>query len=243
MIDLHCHILPGVDDGSDSPDTSCRMAAQAARSGVSRIVATPHRGSDPARERGRAEGFRRALRRLQDEFDRWSIPIRLLPGSEVLLSGRTEDIPDRAELLTLNDTQYLLVEFYFDASSASMDHRLSRVEQAGLIPVIAHPERYFCVQENPAAAGRWAERGYLLQVNKGSLLGELGEGAYLTAALLLRRGLAAAIASDAHDWRARNADMRPLYETLERRFPGVDPALLLEENPRRILRGLSPEFD
>ena len=90
MIDLHCHILPGVDDGSDSPDTSCRMAAQAARSGVSRIVATPHRGSDPARERGRAEGFRRALRRLQDELDRWSIPIRLLPGSEVLLSGRTD---------------------------------------------------------------------------------------------------------------------------------------------------------
>ena len=87
MIDLHCHILPGVDDGSDSPDTSCRMAAQAAHSGVSRIVATPHRGSDPARERGRAEGFRRALRRLQDELDRWSIPIRLLPGSEVLLSG------------------------------------------------------------------------------------------------------------------------------------------------------------
>ena len=54
MIDLHCHILPGVDDGSDSPDTSCRMAAQAARSGVSRIVATPHRSSDPARERGRS---------------------------------------------------------------------------------------------------------------------------------------------------------------------------------------------
>lgn len=243
MIDLHCHILPGVDDGSDSPDTSCRMAAQAARSGVSRIVATPHRGADPVRERGRAEFFRRALRRMQAELDRWSIPIRLLPGSEVLLSGRTEALPDRADLLTLNDTQYLLVEFNFDAPAASMDRRLSLVEQAGLTPVIAHPERYFCVQENPAVAGRWAERGWLLQVNKGSLLGELGEGAYLTGALLLRRGLAAAIASDAHHWTSRNADLRALFETLGRRFPGVDPALLLEENPRRILRGLDPIFE
>ena len=235
MIDLHCHILPGVDDGSDSPDTSCRMAAQAARSGVSRIVATPHRGSDPARERGRAEGFRRALRRLQDELDRWSIPIRLLPGSEVLLSGRTEDIPDRAELLTLNDTQYLLVEFYFDASSASMDRRLSRVEQAGLIPVIAHPERYFCVQENPAVAGSWAERGYLLQVNKGSLLGELGEGAYLTASLLLRRGLAAAIASDAHDLASRAPNLGPARTALERMCGAAAAGRMLEDTPRAIL--------
>ena len=243
MIDLHCHILPGEDDGSDSPDTSCRMAAQAARSGVRRIVATPHRGTRPDRERGRAAHLRRALGRMQAELDRWNIPIELLPGSEVLLSGPDGALPDREELLTLNDTDFLLVEFYFDAPASDMDRRLSMVEQAGLTPVIAHPERYYCVQENPAIAGAWAERGYYLQLNKDSLLGSLGEAAYLTAALLLRRKLAAVIASDAHHWRRRTADLRPLLEELDRRFPGADPDLLLRVNPGRILRGLPPEFD
>lgn len=243
MLDLHCHILPGLDDGAADLSVSLRMAALAADSGVTHIFATPHCNTRSEQKNFRDKRLIDAFTALQEQLDEAGIPVKILSGSEVLARGRFEEHLAAGDFMTLNGSRYLLMEFYFDEDPAWMEHCLHAAEGEGLIPVIAHPERYFCVQENPAAAGRWAERGYLLQVNKGSLLGELGEGAYLTAALLLRRGLAAAIASDAHDWRARNADMRPLYETLERRFPGVDPALLLEENPRRILRGLSPEFD
>ena len=122
MIDLHCHILPGVDDGSDSPDASCRMAAAAASCGVRQIVATPHRGIDPKRESGGAERIRAAVRALQRELDRWEIPIVLLPGSELLL--RTgQPLPGPDSLLTLNGSRYLLVEFYFDEDPAVMERK------------------------------------------------------------------------------------------------------------------------
>ena len=237
MIDLHCHILPGVDDGSDSPDASCRMAAAAASCGVRQIVATPHRGIDPKRESGGAERIRAAVRALQRELDRWEIPIVLLPGSELLL--RTgQPLPGPDSLLTLNGSRYLLVEFYFDEDPAVMERKLCEVEAAGLVPVVAHPERYFCVQSNPSLADLWAEKGRVLQVNKGSILGSLGEGAYLTAALLLRRELVSVIASDAHHWRRRTPDLQALLAALEKRFPAVDAGLLLRDNPGRILRDL-----
>ena len=237
MIDLHCHILPAVDDGADSLDTSCRMAALAADCGVRRIVATPHRGVDPAREAGGAELLRSAVQRLQRELNRWNIPVELLPGSELLLRGGTP-LPDPDSILTLNGSRYLLVEFFFDEAPAVMERKLREVESAGMVPVVAHPERYFCVQENPSLADLWAARGRVLQLNKGSLLGSLGEGAWLTSALLLRRELVSVIASDAHHFRHRTPDLRPLLETLDTRFPTADPERLLTENPRRILHDL-----
>jgi protein-tyrosine phosphatase len=237
MIDLHCHILPGVDDGSDSLDTSCRMAAIAADSGVRQIVATPHRGIDPARESGGAAAIRTAVSALQRELDRWNIPVRILPGSELLLAGDWP-LPAPDSLLSLNGSRYLLVEFYFDESPRAMERRLRAVEEAGFVPVVAHPERYFCVQEQPSIADVWVDRGRVLQLNKGSLLGSLGEEACLCASLLLRRGLASVIASDAHHSRVRTPDMRNLLELLSDRFPAVEAELLLLENPRRILRDL-----
>lgn len=237
MIDLHCHILPGLDDGSDSMDTSCRMAAIAAACGIRTIAATPHRGIDPALEAGGAARVRADVRTLQQELDRWEIPVRLLPGSELLLRAG-QPLPGPDSLLTLNGSRYLLVEFYFDEHPAVMERKLQEAEAAGLVPVIAHPERYFCVQQNPSLADLWAEKGRILQVNKGSLLGSLGEGAYLTSALLLRRELVSVIASDAHHFRRRTPELRGLLEALEERFPAVDADLLLRKNPDRILRDL-----
>lgn len=237
MIDLHCHILPGLDDGSDSRDTSCRMAAIAASCGVRTVAATPHRGLDPAGEAGGAARVRAVVRALQRELDRWEIPVRILPGSELLLRAG-QPLPGPDSLLTLNGSRYLLVEFYFDESPSVMEKKLHDVEAAGLVPVVAHPERYFCVQQNPSLADLWAAKGRVLQVNKGSILGSLGEGAYLTAALLLRRELVSVIASDAHHFRRRTPELRGLLEALEERFPAVDPDRLLRKNPDRILRDL-----
>ena len=199
MIDLHCHILPGADDGSDSYDTSCRMAAMAADSGVRYVLATPHCNTHDPRKNYRSADLLRAVRALQAELDRWQIPVTVLPGAEVLLRENPQELLEQNLLQTLNDSRYLLVEFYFDEDPGAMSRRLSVIAAAGLIPVIAHPERYFAVQDVPALAQKWADRGWVLQLNKGSILGDLGEQAYDTAALLLRSGAAAVIASDAHD--------------------------------------------
>ncbi len=238
MVDLHCHILPGVDDGSDSPDTSCRMAAMAADCGVRYIVATPHCNNRGMPENYRSRELLGAFRALQEELDRWSIPIRILPGSEVLARENLPSLLENRSLLTLNGSRYLLVEFFFDEAPEAMDRYLGMIFSAGLVPVVAHPERYFCVQEVPRIAADWVDRGCLLQINKGSILGSLGEGAYYAAARLLRDGLAAVIATDAHHHRYRNTDFSKLLQALGRRFPEIDPDLLLQKNPAKIARNL-----
>ena len=138
--------------------------------------------------------------------------------------------------MTLNGSRYLLVEFYFDEEPDYMEECLSAVEARGLVPVIAHPERYYRVQERPELAQVWAERGRVLQLNKESLLGGHGEGPFNTASLLLRREAVSVIASDAHHFRWRTPHMGELLDVLESRFPEVDPGLLLYENPLRVAR-------
>lgn len=236
MLDLHCHILPGVDDGAESMEVSLAMAAMAAESGVRYIFATPHCNTRNEQKNFRSSALINAYLELQEAIDRRGIPIKILSGAEVMARGRFEKHLEEGDFMTLNGSRYLLVEFYFDESPHYMEHILRLVEEAGLVPVVAHPERYFCVQSSPQIPELWVERGRILQLNKGSLLGALGEGAYDTAAMLLRRGLAGVIASDAHHHSYRTPHMGRLLEELHRRFPEADPERLLWINPMRIAK-------
>ena len=241
MFDLHCHILPGLDDGAASPEVAMEMAAAAARSGVTHIFATPHCNTRNEQKNFRSLSLIDAYKDLQRALDRFQIPVRILSGAEVLARGHFREHLEAGEFMTLNGSRYLLVEFYFDETPNYMEETLELVEAQGLVPVVAHPERYYCIQETPALAEEWAHLGRPLQLNKGSLLGELGEGAYLTSARLLRRNVISVIASDAHHYRYRNPHMGSLLEALELRFPEADPRLLLRENPKRIAKNLPLE--
>ena len=235
MIDLHCHILPGVDDGADSPDTALAMAEIAVDAGISTVVATPHCNARDPRKNFRSVALDAAFRGLQEAFDRAGLPIRVLPGCEVLLRGDVGRLLDTQALYTLAGSRYLLVEFYFDEHPETMDAALEAVRSRGFVPVIAHPERYFCVQDRPEMAARWYERGDVLQLNKGSILGDLGERAYDTSRDFLRRGLCHVIASDAHHAQYRTPSFTRLLNELEYFFPEAPAELLLETNPRIIL--------
>ncbi|MBR7010896.1 MAG: phosphotransferase [Oscillospiraceae bacterium] len=239
MLDLHCHILPGLDDGAPDEAVSLAMAAMAADSGVTHIFATPHCNTHSEQKNYRSASLIEAYRSLQRRIDEAGIPLKILAGAEVLARGSFFRRLAEGDFMTLNGSRYLLLEFYFDEAPDYMEECLSAVEAEGLVPVVAHPERYFCIQDRPDLAQVWAERGRVLQLNKGSLLGDLGERAYDTAALLLRREAVAAIASDAHHVRYRNPHMGPLLQCLEQRFPNADPVLLLRETPLRIAKDLS----
>ena len=235
MIDLHCHILPGVDDGSAQMEISLDMAALAAASEIGTIVATPHCNTRDQRKNYRSPELDAALAALQRALDRASTPVKVLPGSEVLLRNDVGLLLDTQPLYTLAGSRYLLVEFYFDEDPRFMDEALATVRRHSLIPVVAHPERYFCVQDMPRMAERWYERGYLLQLNKGSILGDLGERAYDTGRDFLQRGLCHVIASDAHHAAWRTPSFLRLLDELDYFFPQVPAELLLERNPRRII--------
>lgn len=236
MLDLHCHILPGLDDGSPDLRVSLEMAAAAADSGVTHIFATPHCNTRNRQQNFHSPELIDAYHSLQAAIDEAGIPLKILAGAEVLARGHFTEHLAAGDFMTLNGSRYLLVEFYFNEEPAYMERCLEAVEAEGLVPVIAHPERYYCVQRGPELAQRWAEAGRVLQLNKGSLLGDLGEDAYTAAGLLLRRGAVSVIASDAHHFRYRDPHMGTLLDCLARRFPEADPALLLRHNPMKIAK-------
>lgn len=236
MVDLHCHILPNVDDGAASAAVACEMARHALRSGVDTIVATPHRNLYGARLGHRQGDTRRVLALFRALLRQEGIALNILPGAELFAhrSNLLHLLKTRC-YATLNHSRYLLVEFNFTEDGREISELLSMIAHFGLVPVVAHPERYFAVQDDPALVADWFARGYVIQLNKGSLLGRLGQGAHDTSLFLLHGGLAHVIASDAHDPVYRPTGFVSLLRFLEQECPPPYTRLLLEDNPRRII--------
>lgn len=237
MIDIHCHILPDLDDGAATMDEALEMARIAAYSGVTDIIATPHfRGEPEALEM--LGDIDRRYRQLQKALERQSIPIRLHRGAEILCTPQTPALAREKLLPTLGDTRYVLIEFYFNESFSFMDICLEKIAAAGYIPVVAHPERYDAVQWDPERLWSWADRGYVFQLNKGSVLGLLGHRAEQAAHELLELGLAHLFASDAHSCERRTPNMEGLYRWTGEFCDEECAHMLLTENPGQILQGL-----
>lgn len=236
MIDIHCHILPAFDDGSSSLAESLAMARLAVSSGVTGIAVTPHfRGEEQSlallpKLLARYERLTRALAQQK-------IPLRLYLGAEILCLPETVSMAKKRQLPTIGDTDYLLTEFFFNESAEYMMSALTGLAACGYRPVVAHPERYEAVQQSPELLESWFANGFVLQLNKGSLLGAFGPQVQKTAELMLARGLAHVIASDAHSVRRRTTDMIPLRQYLQEWCPAQYVQVLLEENPKRLVNG------
>lgn len=235
MIDLHCHILPGVDDGAATLSDACSMARMAVESGVRTIVATPHCNNPGRPGNFRDEAFFSRLHTFQDALQAAQIPLQILPGAEVLAQPNVLRLLRQGQLMTLNGSRYLLIEFCFGESEQVLRTVLAEIAGAGYTPVLAHPERYDCVQENPMLIAEWFRMGYLIQLNKGSILGRLGRPARQAAIWILNRGLAHMIASDAHSPLVRTTSMDALRDFLEEHYPPEYIKILLEDNPNRVI--------
>ena len=236
MVDIHCHILPEVDDGAWDLETSLEMARMAVRCGVKRIIATPHFKGVPE-SLVQMPYILHQFRQLQNALKREMPGLELIPGAEVLCLPQTLEMARVGELPTLGNSRYVLTEFYFDASRHFMDATLESLQAFGYQPVVAHPERYGAVQRELGLAQSWFDRGIVLQLNKGSVLGAFGHRAEDAAVRLLYRGSAHIIASDAHTPIHRTTDLRGVREWAEDHLGREYARILLEDNPGRITRG------
>jgi protein-tyrosine phosphatase len=236
MVDIHCHILPEVDDGAWDMEAAVAMAKIARDSGVKKIITTPHFKGEPAALES-VGLFRHQLRLLQNRLKREHVELELLPGAEVLCVPQTMELAQTGRLPTLGTGRYVLTEFYFDASAGFMDETLHGLRQMGYLPVVAHPERYGAVQRDPELAARWFHRGIVLQVNKGSVLGAFGRRAEDAAVRMLCRGNAHIIASDAHSPEVRTTDLQPVRHWCMDHLGQAYTKILLEDNPGRIAAG------
>lgn len=196
MIDLHCHILPGVDDGPAAIEESVAMAAAAVRDGTRTIVATPHGG-----EWSYNGTFAETLQRtgnLQAELARRGIELELLAGLEVHIAPDLASRHARGNAFTLNGSRYLLVELPFQVMPAYTEQALFDLQLRQLVPVIAHPERNAQIVARPEILKGMVDRGMLAQVTAGSLTGLFGQKTREAAELLLTHNLVHVIASDGH---------------------------------------------
>ncbi|RIE08082.1 MULTISPECIES: tyrosine-protein phosphatase [Candidatus Cryosericum] len=194
-LDIHCHILPGLDDGSPDMATSIAMARLAVAAGIGTMIGTPHWIADE--HETDPEVVRQAATALQAELNARAIPLTILPGNEAFICP---DLPDRVkagDVLTLADRgTHLLLELPYEDLATYVDDVVFRLQVMGIIPVLAHVERYAYVRSDWHVLDRWVQHGCLAQVNASSL--DRGRGDDL-AQDLMDRGLVACTATDAHD--------------------------------------------
>lgn len=234
MIDIHSHILPGVDDGAQDIYDTLEMIRLAERSGIQAMVATPHCNIPGGYKNYFSEKYIEQIQLVREAVHKEGIKVNILPGVEAF---GTEDLPRllaEGKVMTLNQSRYLLMEFGFDEDPAFADHVIERVAEMKAIPVIAHAERYEFVRKNPNLVYQWRKKGYPIQINKGSFQGEFGRRAEMMAYLLLDYNLVSVVASDAHSPHVRTPYMEDVYEELLEMYPTNYVEMLFKENPKRI---------
>ena len=235
MIDIHAHILPHLDDGSDSTQTSLRMAELAVESGVTDLIATPH-----SNQRGKYENYaspelKEQYYRLKDLLREFGLPLHLHPGMEVYGTPEVPKLLRDGKLITLAGSRYLLIEFGFHEEPYEMEQVLRGVHAQGVTPIVAHPERYYALQAVPDILYDWVRGGTHLQINKGSLTGFFGRDAYQLAITMLEHDLVSFAASDAHGTHRRTPVLADTWRWLEKYVSARRAQRLLEENPKRVL--------
>lgn len=231
LIDLHSHILPGVDDGAATLDDALAMLEIAQRDGIATIVATPHAAAvTPGAVRDAVAGLRAAAR------DR-GLAIDIRAGSEVRFEADLAERYAASEVLPLADTRWLLMELSLRAAwSPYLAQGIYDLQLAGANVILAHAERYPAVQRDPDILRELIEQGVLIQVNADSVLATGSRSAGQAAATLLKRRMAHLIASDAHDARYRPPALAAAYARAAT-LAGDDHAAWLRETAACVLRG------
>lgn len=197
MVDTHCHILPGLDDGSATFEESLEMARLAEEDGTKLLVATPHKGTasyDPP-----AEHVRTVAAELSSRMEAIGLHVRLTVGCELPITTDLMDLHNASELIPLGpDGRFLLIELPFNGYLGDLQQQLFSLELKGYRIVLAHPERSFACMHQNDLLPRLKDRGYWAQINAGSIAGQQGRRVRNLCIKWLREGLVDVIASDAH---------------------------------------------
>lgn len=231
MVDIHCHILPEIDDGAVDIYDTLAMASLAVNSGVTAIVATPHCNIPGAPDNYFDDNLRKLIVKTRQTFADEGINLKLLSGMEVYVTYDLPDLIRQGKILTINQSRYLLVEFNFGEDPEFVEIMIERIKELKLIPVIAHPERYEFIKDNIDFARRLADSGCVLQANKGSFLGRYGASSQATSFELLKEGLVSVVASDAHNCTARTPYMTEAKHSIQSL---CNTNALFSLNPRKI---------
>ncbi len=235
FVDIHCHIAPGIDDGAKSWAQSFQMAQMAVADGFEAMICTPHQLGSFAHNSG--ELIRTTVRELQNQLNRNNLPLRVLPGADVriepcmfegLASGHIVSLADHKKhvLLELPHEIYLPLEGVLD-----------NLGKMGMVGILSHPERNQGLLQDPSLLEPLVERGCLMQVTAGSLMGTFGPLSQQLAERMLEDGLVHFLATDAHGPKSRRPLMGRAYDRVVDLIDEETANSICCENPSLVLNG------
>ena len=235
MIDLHCHILPGVDDGAASLQESLSMAEQAIAQGITHLLCTPHHNN--GRYDNDKSSVIAAVHHLQNALDERNLPLTLLEGQEVRVTGELITAIEKDHLLFTDITDtYLLLEFPTQDVPAFSESLFFELRTLGKVPVIVHPERNAIFREDPNRLIPFLEMGCLAQLTAPSIVGVFGKQIQKTAYEIVTHNLVQMVASDAHGVTKRRFYLKEAYEIIEQEW-GKEKVLQMQQVARDLING------
>jgi len=232
MVDLHCHILPGLDDGAANMEESMAMAESAIADGITHVVATPHSSNEYIFDFSRVRG-------LRDELQaKVGGRLTIATGCDFHLNPENlGSLHKDPRHYCINQRDFLLVEFNEFSIPPSMDQTLHAIQLAGVQPIITHPERNGILRSRPERLKKWVRQGCFAQVTGGALTGGFGSSAQQDALRWIGEGLIHFVASDAHNTRTRPLRLQPAYDVVVDRFGQEKARALFQDNPLAALEG------
>jgi protein-tyrosine phosphatase len=236
MIDLHCHILPGIDDGPKTLGESLKMAQIFEQAGYSHVVATPH-AVPGTTWMPKPEEIRRQLDELNYVIIKNGVKLKVLPGMEIALDPNISDLFDQGWVQSLAGTSYVLIEPPFQHLPLGWDQAVFNVQSRGFSVLLAHPERCAQLSAKPQLCDKLIESGVYFQANWDSFLGHHGRTTQRMAIYLAGKAYIHCLATDSHDSKSRNAlQVRQTAETVEELIGSKNLQLISRENPIRVLQ-------
>lgn len=234
FVDLHCHIIPGIDDGAKDIDTALQMSKIAVKNGIKHIVATPHYIYQDLDNNSRI--VKQNLELLKGILQENKVELSLYPGCEAFICPELPELVKEGEICTLNDTSYILIELPLMSIPEYTEEVIYELKLMGYIPIIAHPERNQVLAEHPELLKRFIELGALTQVNTTSIRGLYGKKVKKSALNLLQSRMVHLVSSDAHTTRGRVPNYGKAKEIMEKLI-GEKESLKIFNNAKAVLEG------